>query len=65
MAKPTILAVMAFLLLVSLLLLWTPLAFPQSSGSQPVGKVSDTTASSDAAAGDKYLLGVGKADITG
>lgn len=65
MAKPVGLAIMGLLLFISLILLWAPSSFPWSSGIQPVGKISDSTVTSVTAADGDYLLGVGKADITG
>lgn len=65
MAKPVAVTVMAFLLFVGLLLLWAPLSFSQTPGVQPVGKASNATVTSDAQASGDYLVGVGKADITG
>lgn len=65
MAKPVAVTVMAFLLFVGLLLLWAPFSFSQTSGVQPVGKVSNATVTSDAQTSGDYLVGVGKADITG
>jgi hypothetical protein len=65
MARSLTLAIMAFLFLMSLLLLSIPFAFPQNSGPQPVGKASGTSDPAEAADEGHYLLGVGKADITG
>jgi hypothetical protein len=61
MARPVVMAAMALLTFLGFLFLLFPSSFSQSS--EPIGKASDSTISAQQD-GD-YLVGVGKADITG
>lgn len=61
MAKPVAMAAMALLTFLGILFLLLPQSFSQLY--DPLGKPSETVSTSQQDAG--YLVGVGKADITG
>lgn len=65
MAKPVVLSIMAFLFFLGLLVLLAPFSTTELLGVKSIGKDLNATASSDTDAGGEYLIGVGKADITG